>query len=70
MLLDAHDREVRDALGGVDLSGVDATPWRELLRCQHELLDELRASRDEAAQALAQLGRDRRGARAYRESTA
>lgn len=65
-LLDEHDRELRLALDGVDLAGPAAAPWRELLERQNALLGDLTLVRDEIARNLARLGRDRRGALAYR----
>ncbi len=66
-LLAAHDRELRQAMAGLDPKTLPREPWLALLHAQQVLLEEMRASRDEAARALAQLGRDRRGVQAYRQ---
>lgn len=65
-LLADHDRAVREALDGVELAALPAAPWRELLERQCVLLADLTLVRDETARNLARLGRDRRGALAYR----
>lgn len=65
-LLEEHDRALRIALDGIDLTGPGAAPWRELLERQTSLLGDLTLVRDEIARNLARLGRDRRGALAYR----
>lgn len=69
-LLARHDRELRQALDGADVSQLSAGPWRELLEHQTALLGDLSLIRDETARTLARLGRDRRGALAYREVSA
>lgn len=66
-LLNAHDRELRQVLAGVDPTALPREPWLALLHAQQALLEQMRACRDEAAHALAQLGRDRRGVRAYQK---
>jgi len=65
-LLADHDRVLRAALDGIDLSQVSAEPWRELLAQQNVLLGDLVVMRDETAAILARMGRERRGALAYR----
>lgn len=65
-LLAAHDRELRQALADIDPASLPREPWLALLHAQQALLEDMRACRDQAAQALAQLGRDRRGVLAYR----
>lgn len=65
-LLDEHDRALRDALDGVELATLAAGPWRELLAQQSALLADLTVVRDETARTLARMGRERRGALAYR----
>jgi len=65
-LLAEHDRALRDALGSADLSQASAAPWRDLLAQQNALLDDLIVLRDETAAILARMGRERRGALAYR----
>lgn len=67
-LLTTHDLELRQALSGVDPHTLPREPWLALLHAQQSLLDEMRASRDDAARALAQLGRDRRGVQAYKDT--
>ena len=47
-----------------------AAPWRELLAQQQALSEEIRQARDEAGQALAKLGQDHRGARAWARALA
>jgi len=49
-----------------DLSQLSAQPWRELLEQQNALLGDLVVMRDETAAILARMGRERRGALAYR----
>jgi len=65
-LLADHDRVLRSALDCVDLSQISAEPWRELLAQQNALLGDLVVMRDETAAILARMGRERRGALAYR----
>ncbi|MBU8976736.1 MULTISPECIES: hypothetical protein [unclassified Lysobacter] len=65
-LLAEHDRELRQALESVDLTKTSAAPWRELLERQTALLHDLSVVRDETAAILARMGRERRGALAYR----
>lgn len=65
-LLAQHDRDLRDALGNVDLATLAAGPWRELLEQHNALLADLTVVRDETAATLARMGRERRGALAYR----
>ena len=65
-LLADHDRALREALGSADLSQLPSAPWRELLDQQAALLGDLVALRDETAEILARMGRERRGALAYR----
>jgi len=65
-LLADHDLALRDALGSADLSQISAEPWRELLAQQNALLADLVVMRDETAAILARMGRERRGALAYR----
>ena len=65
-LLADHDRVLRQALESVDFSQASAEPWRELLAQQQSLLGDLVVMRDETAAILARMGRERRGALAYR----
>lgn len=65
-LLAEHDRVLREALGSVDFSQRSAEPWRDLLAQQNALLGDLVVMRDETAAILARMGRERRGALAYR----
>lgn len=65
-LLAGHDRELRESLESVDLTKTPAAPWRELLERQTALLQDLTVMRDETAAILARMGRERRGALAYR----
>jgi hypothetical protein len=65
-LLEDHDRALRAALDGVDLATLSAGPWRDLLAQQTALLADLTVVRDETARTLARMGRERRGALAYR----
>jgi len=64
-LLAEHDRALRQALGAADLSQPSAQ-WRELLAHQNALLEDLVVMRDETAAILSRMGRERRGALAYR----
>jgi hypothetical protein len=71
-LLQAHAGAVlaafpRDARAFDDAS---TAPWRELLARQQALAGELRQARDEAGRALAKLGQDQRGARAWARALA
>lgn len=65
-LLAEHDRALHQALASAELSTLSAEPWRELLAQQHALLADLVVMRDETAAILARMGRERRGALAYR----
>ena len=65
-LLAEHDRALREALDGVDPTTLSSGPWRDLLRQQNALLADLTVVRDETAATLARMGRERRGALAYR----
>lgn len=65
-LLEAHDRALREALDGMEVATLSAGPWRDLLDQQTALLADLTVVRDETARTLARMGRDRRGALAYR----
>jgi len=65
-LLAEHDRVLREAMESADLSQLSAQPWRELLEQQNALLGDLVVMRDETAAILARMGRERRGALAYR----
>ena len=65
-LLAEHDRVLRETLGSEKLSGLSAEPWRDLLAQQQALLADLVVMRDETAAILARMGRERRGALAYR----
>ncbi|MDR0182946.1 hypothetical protein [Lysobacter arvi] len=65
-LLAEHDRVLRQAFESPDLSTLSAEPWRELLAQQTALLADLVVMRDETAAILSRMGRDRRGALAYR----
>jgi hypothetical protein len=64
-MLAQHQQAVAQALGQVDWSRCDRTPWIDLLTAQRSLLDDLRTARDEAAAALQRLNADHRGARAW-----
>lgn len=66
-LIGQHHNELADALAARD-RGISSGPpaeWVELLVAQRAMLEELRCARDTAADALARLGSNRRGARAY-----
>ncbi len=65
-LLAEHERALHEALDDVDLATLSAAPWRELLQQQSALLADLTVVRDETAATLARMGRERRGALAYR----
>lgn len=64
-LLATHQREVTEALAAADLATTPREPWLNLLHAQRALLDELRLARDDVESAMARLGRDHRGARAW-----
>ena len=64
-LLGQHQQALAAALAKIDLATESLAPWRELLLAQRTLQDEIREARDRAAQALAKLGHDQRGARAW-----
>lgn len=64
-LLAVHQRELMVALGNIDPATVQREPWLDLLLAQRALLAELRIARNKAADALAQLTEDHRGARAW-----
>ncbi len=64
-LIAVHQRELMVALGSVDRATMDQAPWIDLLLAQRALLAEVRVARNQAADALAQLSEDHRGARAW-----
>jgi hypothetical protein len=68
-LIGEHHSELIEALALRDATNDPAASppaaWVELLLAQRAMLAELRDARDAAARKLAQLGHDRRGARAY-----
>lgn len=64
-LLGEHHHALVSALAKADLADEPIGPWRELLLEQRSLIGELQAARAEAGQALAKLGHDHRGARAW-----
>lgn len=64
-LLAEHQRVLVSALAKTDLARESIASWRELLFEQRALQDELREARDRVAHALAKLGQDQRGARAW-----
>lgn len=70
-LLHTHAQTVVAAFPrGAAATGASAAPWRELLAQQQALAEEIRKARDEAGQALAKLGQDQRGARAWARALA
>jgi len=65
-LLAAHEAELRAAFDdGSSAETRCRESWLQLLSAQRDLVDELRAARDEAGRALDRLARDRRGVAAY-----
>lgn len=64
-LLAEHQRALAESLAAVDLAAIPHEPWLGLLRDQRALLDELRDARNTVGAALARLGEDHRGARAW-----
>ncbi len=64
-LLEAHRRAIAQALLQADFSRESTAPWHDLLAAQRALGGELAEARDRAAGALAKLGQDLRGARAW-----
>lgn len=64
-LLAEHQRELATALAALDRSTMIREHWLDLLLAQRALLGELHAARTKVATALARLGEDHRGARAW-----
>lgn len=64
-LLAVHQRDLAAALATVDRASFVREPWLDLLLAQRALLGELHNERSKVAAALAQLGNDHRGARAW-----
>lgn len=64
-LLAEHQRELAAALAVLDRSTLVREHWLDLLLAQRALLGELHAARSRVATALARLGEDHRGARAW-----
>ncbi len=71
-LLDQHHHETTRALGARAEWASDDAPadWVELLVAQRAMLEEIRVARDATEQALAELGQQHRGARAYLQQSA
>lgn len=69
-LLHAHGQAVLAAFPRQAATDASAAPWRELLAQQQALAEEIRQARDAAGQALAKLGQDQRGARAWARALA
>ncbi|MBF6025600.1 hypothetical protein [Lysobacter niastensis] len=63
-LLSQFDLDVRRALPTADLRA-ERDAWQQLLEAQQHLLADLKRERDEAGAALARLGHEHRGMRAY-----
>jgi hypothetical protein len=55
-------------LSTIDLDTAPREPWMALLNAQRALAEEIRIARDQAASALAKLGQDQRGARAWHKA--
>ena len=65
-LLVRHEAELRAACTPESLAEARCREsWLALLAAQRDLVEELRAARDEAGRALDRLGRERRGVSAY-----
>jgi hypothetical protein len=65
-LLSEHEAQLRDTFeDGTAAERGCRESWLELLAAQRGLIDELRRARDESAQALERMGRDRRAVSAY-----
>ena len=64
-LLALHQRELAEALAVLDRSTWVREHWHDLLLAQRALLGEMHAARAEVVAALARLGQDHRGARAW-----
>lgn len=71
-LLDRHHQETTRALTARAQGMSDDAPaeWVELLVAQRAMLEEIRSARDTAERALAGLGQQHRGARAYLQQSA
>lgn len=65
-LMAGHEAELRAACTPESLAEARCREsWLALLAAQRDLVEELRAARDEAGRALDRLGRERRGVSAY-----
>lgn len=64
-LLSEHQRAVAAALATLDSTTIVREHWIDLLLAQRAMLGELHAARAKVATALARLGEDHRGARAW-----
>lgn len=64
-LLAEHQRALASALAALDRATFAREPWLDLLLAQRALLGELHNERSKVAAALAKLGNDHRGARAW-----
>lgn len=64
-LIDIHHGELAAALAVRDTAGDPPSQWVALLLAHRGLLEELRSARDASARAIAELGNQHRGARAY-----
>lgn len=71
-LLDQHHHATSVALAarGHDAPAGEPAEWVELLVAQRAMLEEIRTARDAAERALAELGQQHRGARAYLQQSA
>lgn len=64
-LLGDHERAVREALASNAPDASTREAWVALLGAQRSFLSQLQAARSDTARELQQLGRDRRGVKAY-----
>ncbi len=64
-LISTHERDVRAALGNVDVCAHDQHGWQALLAEQNALLEQLQAARVKASDALQRLKGNRRSVQAY-----
>ena len=64
-LLAEHQRELAEALAALDPTSMVREHWLDLLLAQRAMLGELHTARAKVMTALARLGEEHRGARAW-----